>query len=86
MQLFQVKSAPRLARMLSLAMARGMPPSRMPAGQRYLQKKGSPMPTSLTTVMGRTMTKSTKIPYFSQVRGRSRLVPNFLVGILWSSS
>ena len=44
------------------------------------------MPTSLTTVMGRTMTKSTKIPYFSQVRGRSRLVPNFLVGILWSSS
>ena len=50
--------------MLASASASGMPPFRMPAGQMYLQKNGSPIPTSLTTVMGRTMTKSARIPYF----------------------
>lgn len=80
MQLFHVNSAPRLARMPPSAIDSGMPPSRIPAGQIYLQKNGSPKPTSFTIVMGRTITKTTRMTYLRQVRKCSFLVLHFLWG------
>ena len=63
-QLFQVNRFPRLARIDLLPIARGIPPSKIPTGQRYLQKKGSASPTSLAKVIGSAMTKTARIPYF----------------------
>ena len=83
---FQVKSEPRAARIPELVRDRGIAPSSTPWGQRYLQKKGSPMPTSFTKNIGRIITVSKRIIYLRYVRGFSLLVESFLVGILCSNS
>ena len=63
-QLFHANSEPRAERMLVLARESGMAPSNTPCGQRYLQKKGFPMPTTFTTSAGRRKTITTKMRYF----------------------
>ncbi len=42
----------------------GMAPSSTPCGQRYLQKKGSPMPSSLTASKGSNTTMTSSTAYF----------------------
>ena len=41
----------------------GIAPSKTPCGQRYLQKKGSPIPTSFAASTGSMHTITTRIPY-----------------------
>ena len=52
------------ARMPELARDSGIAPSSTPWGQRYLQKNGSPMPTSLTMSAGSSTTASSRMTYF----------------------
>ena len=83
---FHVNRLPNAARMPELAMDSGIAPSSTPWGQRYLQKNGSPMPTSFTRNAGSRNTITSKTAYFRYRRGLSFLVESFLVGILCSSS
>ena len=83
---FQVNRLPSAARMPELARDSGMAPSSTPWGQRYLQKKGSPMPTSLTRNAGSRKTITSSTAYLRYVRGLSFFVESFFVGILCSSS
>ena len=72
--------------MPELARDSGMAPSSTPCGQRYLQKKGSPMPTSFTRNAGSRKTITSRMAYLRYVRGFSFLVESFFVGILCSRS
>ena len=49
--------------MPELARDSGIAPSSTPCGQRYLQKKGSPMPTSFTKNAGSKTTITSKTAY-----------------------
>lgn len=68
---FHKNRLPAAARIPSSVMVSGMPPKRMPAGQIYLQKVGSPMPTGFTRNMGNRMTKKMRSRYLILRRKRS---------------
>ena len=59
---FHWNSAPSAARVFSLTAANGSAPSRIPWGQRYLQKVGSPMPSTLTMRLGSRNSKHHQYP------------------------
>ena len=64
----------------------GIAPSSTPCGQMYLQKNGSPIPTSLTTKTGSSTTANSSTAYLMYVSGLSFFVESFLLGILCRSS
>ena len=49
---FHRNSHPRVLRSISFSSTSGMPPSKVPTGQMYLQKKGAPTPYSDRTKKG----------------------------------
>ena len=83
---FHVNRLPSAARIPALARDSGIAPSSTPCGQRYLQKKGSPMPSWLVTSTGSSTTITSSTTYLRYVSGFSFLVESFFVGILCSSS
>lgn len=60
---FHVKSLPSAARMLLSASESGIPPSRIPCGQIYLQKYGMEIPAWFVIRIGNTITAMIRIPY-----------------------
>jgi len=83
---FQLNSNPRAALIELSARARGMAPSRMPAGHIYLQKNGFESPTSSITIIGNSTTKTANTKYFTYVSHPTFFVEIFLEGILYNSS
>mgnify|MGYP007002739326 CR=1 FL=1 len=79
---FHVNSEPKAERIPSLTAARGIAPSSTPCGQIYLQKNGSPIPTSFTISAGSNTTANNSTAYFKYVNGFSFSVDSFLHGIL----
>lgn len=65
---------------------KGMPASKVPAGQMYLQKNGSPIPTTFTTNIGRMITNIMSIKYFANFAGFLLDILNFFDGILCINS
>jgi hypothetical protein len=59
---------------------RGIPASRVPAGQMYLQNQVDPNPNSSTTTRGRMITNKARMTYLIQVRGFH--IPHVGEGIL----
>lgn len=79
--IFQENKNPSIPLTLSSAMARGIPPSSVPAGQMNLQKAGYPF------IMGITITRAIRITYFIYERILVTLLFfSFGTGILWISS
>ena len=85
---FQRNSQPRAGRSTSLSSTSGTPPSSVPTGHRYSQKKGTPAPYSLRQSSGSPTTSRARTPYLRYRRGRSILsgMRSLGVGILYSSS
>ena len=77
---FQAKSLPSAARIPVFTTESGIAPSKTPCGHRYLQKKGSPMPRSLTANAGRIITVRSNTAYLRKVKGRRFLVDSFFPG------
>ena len=85
----RVKIRPSISYMDALAGFTRWPPapSRVPAGQIYLQKAGSGRSLARPKYRGTAITNTARIPYFSQESARViRLLRIFGTGILWSSS
>ena len=61
---FHLKSHPRERRIASFSNTSGIPPSSVPTGQIYLQKKGSPTPYLERTMNGSANTITNRIRYF----------------------
>lgn len=79
-----VKSRATTARSSPCDSNRGIPPSRVPAGQIYLQKAGSPTPAKFLSATGRIKTKTKRITYFMYFANLGRW--NLGEGILCSNS
>ena len=69
-----------------LAIERGIPPSSIPCGQRYLQKYGEAPPSSSVKNIPKSQTTKIKIKYLRYFRKVNFLVENFFVGILYKRS
>lgn len=61
---FQVNSFPNTERMAGLAILSGIPPSKIPCGQRYLQKYGGDIPVLSTRKTPSSQTIPIKMMYF----------------------
>ena len=61
---FNVKSVPKVARIVLSTKESGIPPSSIPCGQIYLQKYGEPIPALLVNNMGSATTVMSRTPYF----------------------
>ncbi len=83
---FPCKQAPQRRPDAGIGKGQRDGPSSTPCGQRYLQKNGSPMPTSFTRNAGSRKTITSSTAYLRYRRGLSFFVESFFVGILCSSS
>lgn len=83
---FQEKIKPIACLKEGFIITKGIPASKVPAGQMYLQKKGSPMPNIFTTNIGRMITNTRSIKYLEYFTGFLLDILNFFEGILCINS
>ena len=83
---FQVNNVPNVARMFLSTIESGIPPSKIPCGQMYLQKYGNAIPALFVIMIGSNITATARIINFVYVKNLNFFVLNFFVGILCNKS